>query len=71
MRRPAPHQAAQGSPQRRRVPALVRPRPAGGAGLLGQAVLAGAGHQVGLAVGDELAEREGMHRDHLASVACW
>jgi hypothetical protein len=52
------------------VPALVRPRPAGGAGLPGQAVPAGAGRQVGLSVGDELAEQDGMHRDHLALVAC-
>jgi hypothetical protein len=38
----------------------------GGAGLPGQALLAGAGHQVGLAVGDELADQVGVHWDHLA-----
>src|SRR5919199_87041 len=46
--------------------ALGGPGPAGGAGLPGQALLLGAGHQVGLAVGDELADQVGMHRDHLA-----
>jgi hypothetical protein len=44
----------------------ARPRWAGGAGLPGPALLPGAGHQAGLAVGDELADQVGMHRDHVA-----